>query len=124
MAAVDDLFDWIGAALGGQWTLADGAIPANGKFEKSFICVVQGRGGPSPDVDDRRPRYRLVLMGPEKRREDKTAVRNACEGLMQLILGESAPCGVAGIKALGEPIGPAYTAEDRAWMSLELQITY
>lgn len=124
MAAIDALFEWMGAILGGKWTIADGAIPANGKFDKSFVCVVQGRGGPSPDVDDRRPHYRLILMGPEKRRDEKASVRDACEAIMQSILDESAPCGVAGIKALGEPVGPAYTAEDRAWMSLELQMTY
>lgn len=124
MAVVDDLMDWVQAAIGDTWKMADGGIPADGKLDKARVCVVKGEGGPAPDVDDRRPRYRIILLGPAKDRADKAAVRNACEAIMQAVLGESAPCGVAGIRAMGEPIGPAYTAEDRAWMSLNLQLTY
>lgn len=124
MAAIDRLMEWMSPAIGSRWQMADGGFPDGPKFNDHFMCVVRGTGGPAPDVDDRRPTFRVILLGPTKSRKDKTLVRDACEAIMQLTLGESTPCGIAGVKALGEPVGPAYTAEDRAWMSLELQMTY
>lgn len=128
MAAANQLFDWLveifGANSVAQFKIVDGGLPAGNKMAKDFLCVVQGRGGSPIDVDDRRPNYRVLLMGPERSRSDVASVRTAAEAIVQAILDETAPCGMAGIKAMGEPVGPAYTAEDRAWMSLELQLTY
>lgn len=128
MAAIDALFDWLPQAMGPvlspKFMFIDGGVPSNKTTPSKFMCVVQGRGGPAPDAGDRRPNYRVILMGPEKSRSDVASVRATAEAIMQAILDESTPCGMAGIRAMGEPVGPAYTAEDRAWMSLELQLIH
>ena len=128
MDAVNHLFDWLGDVMGAvvvpQFKIVDGGLPASNMMTKDFLCVVQGRGGAPIDVDDRKPNYRVLLLGREKTRSDVATVRSAEGAIVQAILDESAPCGMAGIKAMGEPVGPAYTAEDRAWMSLDLQLIY
>lgn len=123
MAAIDDLFDWLQAVIGQDFHVVDGGFP-DAQFKKDHVCVVRGMGGQGPDVEDRYPRYRLVLLGPEKNRPAKDRVRDAAEAVMQACLGDTVPCGAAAARALGEPIGPSYTTEDRAWMSVDLQLTY
>ena len=120
----EELTEWLAAILGSTWNLVDGGLPNTTDFDAGFYCVIRGDGGAAPDVDDRRPRYRLVLMGPKNKRAEKTAVRAAASALMDACLGDTTPCGAASVKAMGEPIGPSYTADDRAWMSVNLQITY
>lgn len=120
----ESLKDWVQAAITDSFTLADGGFPDGPAFAPKHMCVIRGSGGPAPDVEDRRPRYKLFILGPQKDRAAVSRVREAAEALMQACQGDTAPCGAASVKALGEPIGPSYTAEDRAWVSIELQLTY
>lgn len=120
----DEMLDWLQAAIGDEFRIADGGFPDGPQFATNKMCVVKGMGGPAPDVDDRNARYKIILLGPARDRAQVAAVRAAAEAIMQAILTGAAPCGAAGIRAMGEPIGPSYTAEDRAWMSVDLQLMY
>lgn len=104
--------------------MVDGGLPNTTEFDKGYYCIVRGMGGPAPDVDDRRPRYKVLFLGPKNNRAAKTQARLASSALMEACLGETVPCGAASVKALGEPIGPSYTADDRAWMAVDLQLTF
>lgn len=120
----NELVEWLAAVLGQQWELVDGGLPNTDAFDGGFYCVIRGMGGAAPDVDDRRPRYKLLFLGPKNDRAAKSEARTAVQALMDACLGDTTPCGAASVKALGEPIGPSYTVDDRAWMTVDLQITY
>lgn len=101
----------------GQWI-------DNPALDLSFICAIHSVGGPSPDVDDRRPRFQVVLLGPRDGRQYAPRI-NECMGmLMQRTLSDAPPCGAALVRAMNEPIGPGYTTENRAWYSLDFQLTF
>lgn len=120
----ESLKDWVQEAIGQGYRLVDGGFIDGQSFALDHMCVIKGRGGMAPDVDDRRPRYMIVLLGPRNDRPAVAQVRAAAEALMEACLGDTVPCGAASVKALGEPIGPSYTVEDRAWMTVELQLTH
>ena len=120
----EELAEWLAVVLGAQWELVDGGLPDSSAFDGGHYCVIRGMGGAAPDVDDRRPRYRVLLLGPKNNRAAKADTRTAVKALMDACLGDTTPCGAASVKALGEPIGPSYTVDDRAWMSVDLQLTF
>jgi len=120
----DELVEWLSAVLGSTWVVVDGGLPNSTDFDKGFYCIIRGMGGLAPDVDDRRPHYKMMLLGPKNNRAAKAEVRSAAGNIMNACLGDTTPCGAASVKAMGEPIGPSYTVDDRAWMSVDLQITF
>lgn len=101
----------------GQWI-------DNPALDDSYICSIRSAGGPSPDVDDRRPRFQVMLLGPRDGRQFASRISDCMEGLMQRSLTEPPPCGAASIRAINEPVGPGYTTENRAWYSLDFQLTF
>lgn len=79
---------------------------------------------PPTQVDIRRLRFKVILLGPKGVRKHVVDVGNSIETLAQVALGDSVPCGAASVRAIGEPIGPGYTTENRAWYSLDLEVLY
>lgn len=88
------------------------------------IAAVHQMGGPSPDVDDRRIRYRVILMGARNDRAAVIAIENDIHALAVLAMGDALPCGASRVRAIGEPVGPGYTNENRAWYSLDLEVLF
>ncbi len=108
----------------GRWVETD-------KNAASFVAAIQRMGGPSPDVDVRRPRFRVILAGPrtnletgEDGRQFSDQVEQNMEALIQATLGDSLPCGAASVQMMTEPIGPGFTTENRAWVSADFQIIF
>lgn len=120
----DDLAEWVQAALREGYQYSRGMWIDHESLYDSFICAIQSMGGPGPDVDDRRPRYRILLVGPRNGRQHAPQLQQDIETLAQAALGDSVPCGAASLQALGEPVGPGYTTENRAWYSLDLEAIY
>ncbi len=118
----DEFTDWVKAVLPayaykhGQWEETPSMATAS-------ICSIHSLGGPLPDVEDRRPRFRVILLGPRNSRGAAQQVKDDAYALAQAAMDGIAPCGAAAIRA-NEPSGPGYTTENRAWWSLDFQITY
>ncbi|RSE88594.1 phage tail termination protein [Achromobacter denitrificans] len=91
---------------------------------QQWFCALLQMPGAAPDVDDRRPRYRVLLLGPRNGREHAGAIQATAEALAQAALGDIAPCGAASVRAIGEPVGPGYTAENRPWYSVDFQVLF
>lgn len=89
-----------------------------------FVCAIYGMGGAAVDMDVRRPRFRVLLVGPKASRHQAHALINHVNQLIQLTIDSDPPCGAASIRALSEPAGPGYTTENRAWVSVDFQIIY
>lgn len=120
----DHLFDWIKTVLGDKYKYSRGMWVDHASLSDEFICALHQAGGMAPDVDDRRPRYRLILLGPRNGRQHVVEVQTDMDSLAQAALGDSAPCGAASVRAVGEAVGPGYTTENRAWFSLDLEVLY
>ncbi len=120
----NELIEWLGAILPG-YEISRGMWVDHSSIYDAFICSVQSSGGPAIDVDDRRPRYRIVLLGPRNGRQHAQAVQQAAEAICEATIeGALIPCGSAAIRAMTEPVGPGYTSENRAWVQVDLQIIY
>ena len=116
--------DWAASVIGSSFTYAYGMWLETQSTVNSRLCVIQATGGPAPDVDDRRPRYRVVVLGRRDKREDAQQLIEVAEALMQATQDESAPCGAASVRAIREPVGPAFTAENRAWVQVDFEVLY
>lgn len=116
--------NWAAASLGPTFTYALGMWVETSATANTSYCVIQGTGGPAPDVEDRRPRFRVVLLGRRGTPGDSQTVYAAAQALVEAALGESAPCGAASVRAITEPVGPAFTTENRAWVQVDFEVLY
>lgn len=116
--------DWAKAVLGPAYTYAMGMWVETPATADASFCVIQSTGGPAPDVEDRRPRYRVVLLGRRGQPGDSESIYAAAQALMDAALGESVPCGAASVRAITEPAGPAFTTENRAWVQVDFEVLY
>ena len=123
--ALNDFKEWVAAALGqAAYIYAYGMWVETAQTAANSYCVVQSTGGAAPDVEDRRPRYRVILLGRRNERGDSELVLADAELLMQASLGDSAPCGAANVRAIGEPVGPGFTTENRAWAQVDFEVLF
>jgi hypothetical protein len=121
----DEFAAWVQALLGPSYRYTQGQWEETTAAQADFFCSFHALGGPNPDVEDRRPRYRVLLLGPRGNRAGSQKTKADIHALAQAAIdGHLIPCGAASIQALGEPTGPGYTTENRAWWSLDFQITY
>lgn len=116
--------DWLAAVLGETYEVSSGQWVDSPDLGGTWIAAVVQNGGPPVDVDDRRQRYRVILLGPRNGRQHVTTINQNIESLVQAVLGDAVPCGAASVRAIGEPVGPGYTTENRAWYSLDLQVLF
>lgn len=115
--------DWL-AALLPSYSMSRGPWVDHSSLRDKFICSLHGAGGAGVDVDDRRPNYRIVLLGPREGIQHASQVQQDAEAIIQAAMSGQPPCGAAGIRALSEVIGPGHTTENRAWCQLDLQVVY
>lgn len=121
---LDEMKEWIESILASAFVYAKGQFIDSEAMADKSVCSIRAFGGAAIDVDDRRPRFRIVLFGPRGERSAVSMVQAAAESLVQGSLGATAPCGAAAVRTIGEPVGPGFTAENRAWFSLDLQVTF
>lgn len=88
-------------------------------------CVLAGDGGLRPIAEDRAKNFTVFLIGPVRSQQaSKTLLADASLIMAAIIAGEVLPCGAANIVALGEPIGPGLTSENRAWVQINIQVMF
>lgn len=121
----DAFVDWLKLTVSAdRYSYSRGMWVDSPALETVWIAAVLANGGPGPDVEDRRARFRLLLLGPRNGRQYADDVQADMETLMQAALGDSKPCGAASVRAIGEPSGPGYTAENRAWVSIDFEVLF
>jgi len=118
---LDELKAWIEAILGSAWVYSMGMWTDRPGIEESPICSIQGDGGPQPDVDDRRPRFRVILLGAVK--GSVGPPKDGADALTAAALSVPPPCGAAHIR-ISEPTGPGTTTDDRRWYALDIEILF
>lgn len=114
--------EWVEAILTQTYTYSKGEWMDTPSLQ--FICALYAMGGSAIDVDDRRPKFRALLVGPQDSRQSASLLESDIELLIQATLESEPPCGAASIRVITEPSGPGYTKENRAWVSVDFQITY
>lgn len=116
---------WVEAILGPTYRYSAGMWVDSTADAGSFICSIHQLGGPPVDVEDRRQRFRVILLGPRGGRQHNGAVRAASETLVSGAIAASLlPCGASNIRAITEPSGPGYTTETRAWFSVDFEVLF
>ena len=118
---LDELKDWIEAILGPSWVYSMGMWTDRPDIAASPICSIQNDGGLQPDVDDRRQRFRVILLGAIQGAVGP--VKTAADALSSAALSSPPPCGTAHIRIF-EPAGPGTTTEDRRWYALDVEIIF
>ncbi len=139
---LEELKTWIEAILGPSWIYSQGMWTDRPGIAESPICSIQADGGPQPDVDDRRARFRVILLSPVvgpgidseggphvaspsvvTNVSAAHAVRVAAEMTMIAATQARPPCGAAHIR-IAEPVGPGTTKENRRWYALDIEILF
>lgn len=115
-----ELRDWLATLLTG-YTFHYGEWVESKQGAETSYCVVQAAGGPQAVVDVRRPRFRVIFLGRRSHREDSERVMADAEVVVAGCLGDTRPCGAARVGS-GEPSGPGFTAESRAWASIDIEL--
>lgn len=118
----EEVADWVLAVVGDTYTPARGQWVESTLTADKYYLVVKGAGGLSPMVDVRKPKFSIILIGRRDKREDSGKILQDMELLMKASLGDSKPCGSASLKAMGEPIGPGFTTENRAWSQVDFEV--
>lgn len=121
---MDEFKEWVESILGATYAYSMGMWTDRTGIDGQYVCAIQQNGGPGPDVDDRRQRFRVIVLGPTNGRQHVEQVRAGIEALATAALGNSVPCGAARVRAIGEPTGPGYTGENRAWFSLDFEVLF
>ncbi|HBO3404126.1 TPA: hypothetical protein L4S50_002371 [Pseudomonas aeruginosa] len=126
MTPYDAFQDWLASILGDGFQYSRGMWVDHPSLDSAFIAAIQQTGGPPTQVDVRHLRFKVILLGPKgmESRKRVADVGRSIEAVAQAALGDSVPCGAASVRAIGEPIGPGYTTENRAWYSLDLEVLY
>lgn len=119
----DEVLEWLQLLLP-DYLISRGMWVDHPDLSDVFICSVQQAGGAAIDVDDRRPRYRVILLGPRNGRQHVEEVQADAEIIQAATMCDDHPCGAATIQAMTEPQGPGYTSENRAWWQVDLQVTF
>lgn len=121
----DAFVDWLKLTISpDRYSYSRGMWVDSPALADAWIAAVMSNGGPRPDVDDRRPRFRVLLLGPRNGRQYADDIQGDMELLAQAALGDSSPCAAASVSAIGEPSGPGYTTENRAWVSLDFEVLF
>lgn len=121
----DAIAAWIMAVLpAGRYERKDGQWTETAADAIKRFAVIQIDNGSAINVTDRRKNVRIILLGPRNERGDAPQVLADIESLLQAALQYAAPCGAAHTRVMGEPSRPAYTTEDRAFTSLDLQVIF
>lgn len=116
---------WVQAVLGAQYQTSRGQWVDGPASADIWIASIHAMGGAAVSVDDRRPRYRVILLGPRNGRQHADDIGRAADSLVVATIdGGLIPCGAAHLRAMTEPSGPGYTTENRAWFSVDFQLTY
>lgn len=118
------MMDWLQALIGSDYEISRGQYVEDPSNKDSRIAVLYGEGGPAPMAGDRSPRFRVLLLGPAKSRGSAQSVSEDIQKLMDACEDGVVPCGAANIRAITEPVGPGYTADDRAWLSVTVEVQY
>lgn len=120
----DAFVAWLKGILGAGYQYRHGQWVDAEHLSSQSICLIQASGGAAIDVDDRRPSFRVLLLGPQGERGAAQEIKADIYALAQATIEAEPPCGAALVRAMTEPTGPGYTTEDRAYWLLSLQITF
>lgn len=119
----EEFREWVLTIIGTHYRATMGRWVEDSNSEGDFFCVFQ-YSGQAPIVDTRYPSIRLLLIGPRNDAGAAVQLGNDAQALMaQAVSNErGVPCEFANIRATGEPVGPGYTVENRAWFSLDFEL--
>lgn len=87
------------------------------------IAQLMQNGGRSSIADVSYNVVSLILLGPQAGMTDAPQLEIIAEGFRQRLFSDFKVCEVAQIRLLGGIVGPGYTAENRPWYELQLEVT-
>lgn len=109
--------DWVEGCVSGNYAYRYGQWLDDGY--DGAICVITHDGGGRQSTV-RYPNFRVVILGGKGSRGDSQFIINDALAVVEQSL-VNAPCGFA-YADVSEPIGPAFTTEGRAWVSVNLRL--
>ena len=116
--------DWVESIVGSTFQMSSGQWQDHPGLDDIWVAAVLSQGSLAIDVDDRKPRYKVIVLGPRNGRQHVMALAAVAEALAEATLGDLLPCGAASVRVMSEPTGPGYTTEDRVWFSVDFQLIY
>ena len=121
---LNDFADWVQSVIGTGYQQAIGMWEETASAAATKYCAMQVMPSPAPNAGDRMPQYRVILVGRREQRQDAQGLLEDAEKLMLAVDSGAIPCGAANIRALGEPVGPSTTTENRSWVQIDFQVMF
>ena len=105
-----------------QFSLARGFWRDSPTNAAKRIAQLASTGGRAPGASQTYTLVSLILLGPQKGTTDAPAIEQIAVNLRERLFTDYKTCDVAQIRLVGGIIGPGYTAEDRPWYELNLEV--
>lgn len=117
--------DWVNGLSTGLFTVVAGQFVESKSDAAKMYLVVKRAGGPVSAAGEFN-RFELVFVTGRGNRQQGGEVEIFLDRLASLIRGDTGtlPCAAVGVTMQGSPVGPTYTAEDRAIYSILLELVY
>lgn len=102
----------------GEW------VESNQDADKFYLMYRQD-GGPAPGPDIRWSNVGVILVGRRNKRSDAEFLKLDANAIIEAAIAHEVipKCSVI-VNALGEPVGPGFTTEGRAFYQLNLQVIF
>lgn len=127
MSPYNDFITWFTATPGADlYTRARGMWVDNDSNAQKRFAVFTFQGGAKPDVDLISPVIDVLILGKRGERGVAGALPEIEEFVYALVARSmTSVCSgrITGIAAIGLPVGPNFTAEDRPWYRLSFRLT-
>lgn len=127
MSPYDDFVAWFSATPGADvYTRARGTWVDSEPLYQKRIAAFQFQGGPKPDVDLISPVLDVTILGKRAERAVAGALPEIEQFVYDLVarsMTSSCSGRITGIRAIGLPVGPGFTTEDRPWYRISFELT-
>lgn len=123
---IDALENWVTSlTLSQSYQLFIGEWVEARQDENKFYLMIRNDGGPAPGPDIRWQTFGVVLVGRRNKRSDAEFLKLDANAIIEAAIAHEVipKCSVI-VNALGEPVGPGFTTEGRAFYQLNLQVIF
>lgn len=118
--------EWLVPIIGPGFEIRYAPWIETGEDAETTYCVIGSAGGPGPAVQVRRKNYNVFFIGTRNNPGQSEQLLQTAEIVMDALNSEDGPvpCGAAIAAAIGEPVGPGLTEDNRAWVQINMQVTF
>jgi hypothetical protein len=95
--------------------------PTNSSKRLCVLTAMPGRTSLDPELTY--DSVRVIFLSAQKGNADTNPLRAIVYGLRDRLVSNFKVCDVSQLRLQGSPVGPGFTAEERAWYEINIEVT-